>query len=114
MYKRQAKDKNRQITEELYLAEYDKTVEMTVLYDNGTSMFFGLLRDITQTAKERTNKEEIVKRTTEVTDKIVEKQMRIVQEIAMLLGETTAETQVALNTLKQSIDRIEHDEQFNS
>lgn len=109
-----AKDKNRQITEELYLAEYDKTVEMTVLYDNGTSMFFGLLRDITQTAKERTNKEEIVKRTTEVTDKIVEKQMRIVQEIAMLLGETTAETQVALNTLKQSIDRIEHDEQFNS
>ena len=109
-----AKDTNRQVTQEMYLAEYDKTVETTVLFDKETSLFFGLLRDVTQTARERTNKEEIVKKTTEVTDKIVEKQMRIVQEIAMLLGETTAETQVALNTLKQSIDRIEHDEQFNS
>lgn len=109
-----AKSANRQITEQLYLAEYEKTVEITVLFDNENSIYFGLLRDITQTAKERTNKEEIVKKTTEVTDKIVEKQMRIVQEIAMLLGETTAETQVALNTLKQSIDRIENDEQLNS
>lgn len=109
-----AKDARRQITEELYLTEYDKTVEMTVLYDTENSIYFGLLRDITATAKERTNKEEIVRTTTAVTDKIVEKQMRIVQEIAMLLGETTAETQIALNTLKESIERIENDEQYNS
>ncbi len=31
----------------------------------------------------------------EITDRVIEKQMRTVQEIASLLGETTAETQIA-------------------
>ena len=39
----------------------------------------------------------------EVADKVVEKQMRIVQEIASLLGETAAETKIALTKLKESI-----------
>ena len=39
----------------------------------------------------------------EVADKVVEKQMRIVQEIASLLGETAAETKIALSKLKESI-----------
>ena len=41
--------------------------------------------------------------TIEVTDKVIEKQMRIVQEIASLLGETTAETKIALTNLKESL-----------
>ena len=36
-------------------------------------------------------------------DKVVDKQMRIVQEIASLLGETAAETKIALSKLKESI-----------
>ena len=36
-------------------------------------------------------------------DKVVDKQMRIVQEIASLLGETAAETKIALTKLKESI-----------
>ena len=39
----------------------------------------------------------------EVADKVVDKQMRIVQEIASLLGETAAETKIALAKLKESI-----------
>ena len=39
----------------------------------------------------------------EVADKVVDKQMRIVQEIASLLGETAAETKIALTKLKESI-----------
>ena len=41
--------------------------------------------------------------TVEVADKVVDKQMRIVQEIASLLGETAAETKIALSKLKESI-----------
>ena len=41
--------------------------------------------------------------TFEVADKVVDKQMRIVQEIASLLGETAAETKIALAKLKESI-----------
>ena len=45
----------------------------------------------------------INKQTVEVADSVVEKQMRIVQEIASLLGETAAETKIALTKLKESI-----------
>ena len=50
-----------------------------------------------------TKEESISKQTVEVADKVVEKQMRIVQEIASLLGETAAETKIALAKLKESI-----------
>ena len=35
---------------------------------------------------------------------MIEKQMRVVQEIASLLGETTAETKIALTQLKDTIE----------
>ena len=62
-----------------------------------------ILRDITDEEHEREKKESISRQTVEVADKVVEKQMRIVQEIASLLGETAAETKIALAKLKESI-----------
>ena len=60
-----------------------------------------LIEKITEIAKEK--KAELSRQTIEITDKVVEKQMRIVQEIASLLGETTAETKIALTKLKESL-----------
>ena len=37
-------------------------------------------------------------------EEVIEKQMRAVQEIASLLGETTAETKIALTKLEESIN----------
>ena len=45
----------------------------------------------------------IGRQTIEVADKVVDKQMRIVQEIASLLGETAAETKIALTKLKETL-----------
>ena len=42
-------------------------------------------------------------KTIDITDKVIEKQMRIVQEIASLLGETTAETKIALSQIKNIV-----------
>ena len=61
------------------------------------------MRDITDEQNEREKKEKISRQTIEVADKVVDKQMRIVQEIASLLGETAAETKIALAKLKESI-----------
>ena len=61
------------------------------------------MRDITDEQNEREKKESISRQTIEVADKVVDKQMRIVQEIASLLGETAAETKIALAKLKESI-----------
>ena len=87
-----------------YLAEYKKYVEETVVYDADTRMLIGILRDVTDEETEKEKKARITKHTVEVADTVVEKQMRIVQEIASLLGETAAETKIALTKLKESID----------
>ncbi len=87
----------------VYLAEYKRYVEETVVYDKDSHMLVGIMRDVTDEETEREKKESISRQTVEVADKVVEKQMRIVQEIASLLGETAAETKIALTKLKESI-----------
>ncbi len=87
----------------VYLAEYEKYVEETIVYDNEYRLLVGILRDVTEEEKQREKKESISQQTAEIADKVVDKQMRIVQEIASLLGETAAETKIALSKLKESI-----------
>lgn len=89
--------------ERVYLAEYDRYVEQTVVPDKESHMLICIMRDVTDEEHERDRKESISRQTVEVADKVVEKQMRIVQEIASLLGETAAETKIALAKLKESI-----------
>ena len=86
-----------------YLAEYKKYVEQTVVYDPDSRMLIGIMRDVTDEEADREKKARINKQTVEVADTVVAKQMRIVQEIASLLGETAAETKIALTKLKESI-----------
>ena len=85
------------------LAEYKKYVEQTVLYDKDYRLLICIMRDITSEECEKEKKESISRQTVEIADKVVDKQMRIVQEIASLLGETAAETKIALTKLKESI-----------
>ncbi len=89
--------------EKIYLAEYDKYVEQTIIYDINYHLLICIMRDVTEAALEKSKKEAISKQTVEIADKVVDKQMRIVQEIASLLGETAAETKIALTKLKESI-----------
>ncbi|HIT69377.1 MAG TPA: histidine kinase, partial [Candidatus Aphodomonas merdavium] len=93
-----------------YYAEYKKYIELTVVHDKNTHILIALLRDVTEAEMQRHRKEELERHTVEIADKVVEKQMRIVQEIASLLGETTAETKIALTKLKESIVREEENE----
>lgn len=87
-----------------YLAEYGRYVEQTVLYDKEYRLIICIMRDITDEENVREKKEEISRRTVEIADKVVDKQMRIVQDIASLLGETAAETKIALTKLKETIE----------
>ena len=89
--------------ERVYLAEYKKYVEQTVVYDAAYNLLVCIIRDVTDEENEREKKESISRQTVEIADKVVDKQMRIVQEIASLLGETAAETKIALTKLKESI-----------
>jgi len=85
------------------LIEYKRYVEQTVVLDSASKLLICIMRDVTDEEKARSDKEEMNRRTVETADKVVDKQMRIVQEIASLLGETAAETKIALTKLKDSI-----------
>lgn len=91
------------VNQHAYLAEYRRYVEQIIVQDRESRMMVCSMRDITNEETEREKKEKITQQTVEVADKVVEKQMRIVQEIASLLGETAAETKIALAKLKESI-----------
>lgn len=87
----------------LWLGQYEKYVDQIVSYDKNSDILVCVMRDITDEERQRSEREAMSLATMEITDKIIEKQMRTVQEIASLLGETTAETKVALTKLKESL-----------
>jgi iron only hydrogenase large subunit-like protein/uncharacterized Fe-S cluster-containing protein len=89
--------------ERVYLAEYDRYVEQSIVTDKDNHLLICMMRDVTDEELARKRKEDISSQTVAIADKVVEKQMRIVQEIASLLGETAAETKIALTKLKESI-----------
>jgi iron only hydrogenase large subunit-like protein len=87
----------------VYLADYEKYIDQTIIYDKNYHIIIGIMRDVTGEAARKVAKEDFNRKAIEITDKVIEKQMRAVQEIASLLGETTAETKVALTKLKESL-----------
>ena len=86
-----------------YLAEYQRYVEETVIYEREYHIVMIIMKDITDEENMKNSRDSQCRAAVEITDKVVEKQMRVVQEIASLLGETTAETKIALTKLKESL-----------
>ena len=86
----------------MHLKDYGIIVMQNIIYIEGDELFVSM-QDITEEEK---NKEELAKlkmHTVSIAQNVIEKQMRVAQEIASLLGETTAETKVALNKLKDVV-----------
>ncbi|HNW85909.1 MAG TPA: [Fe-Fe] hydrogenase large subunit C-terminal domain-containing protein [Candidatus Limiplasma sp.] len=88
-----------------YLAEYQRYVEETILFDRQYRVVIAILRDVTDRENIRLQDETLRHQTVETADRVIDKQMRVVQEIASLLGETTAETKLALSKLKDAMNR---------
>lgn len=86
-----------------YIPEYKIYVEETITYDAQYKILISIMRDVTEREQTREQEMELKRQTVEVTDKVIDKQMRVVQEIASLLGETTAETKLALTKLKDAM-----------
>ncbi|MDR0761209.1 MAG: 4Fe-4S binding protein [Treponema sp.] len=87
----------------VYMADYEKYIDQTIIHDKNYHIIIGIMRDVTNEAARKAAKEEFNRETIEITDRVIKKQMRTVQEIASLLGETTAEIKVALTKLKETL-----------
>jgi len=77
----------------------DLIVEQTIVPVEGESLLVGILRDVTEHERQRAELEHIRTETLARTSEVVKNQMRVAQEIAQLLGETTAETKMMLSRL---------------
>lgn len=78
------------------------SIEQTIVpVPNGD--YLVIARDVTEERENHRKTEEFRRETVEITQKVIDKQMRVAQEIASLLGETTGETKAALTKLKKSI-----------
>lgn len=92
-----------QFTDQVFLAEYNVYLERIFICDPEKTLFTCIMRDVTQ-ARQRKNKIQKTKvHAAELADTIIDNQLRIVHEIASLLGETAAETKVAVHDLKEAI-----------
>lgn len=89
--------------QKVYLAEYNIYAEETLIYDDASNAVICIMKDITEREKQNEKMQQMKNNAAEIADKVIDKQMRVVQEIASLLGETTAETKVALTKLKNTI-----------
>ena len=80
-------------------------MEESIVFDKDYHVVISIMRDITQQEKKNEELAQLRLKTVEVTDRVIDKQMRVAQEIASLLGETTAETKIALTKLKETIQK---------
>lgn len=79
-----------------------KVVE-TIIYIDSLESVLVTYQDITKEEKAKEQHYNLKIETVEMAQKVIDKQMMVAQEIAGLLGETTAETKVTLSKLRDSI-----------
>ncbi|AEE91123.1 putative PAS/PAC sensor protein [Tepidanaerobacter acetatoxydans Re1] len=106
-FKYVSKTKQNIINKKVYLPMYELITQQDIYYEKEHSLIIGIITDITaqQQIQERSIK--LRKETVETAQQVIEKQMRVAQEIASVLGETTAETKVLLNKIQRLlIDEI--------
>ena len=87
----------------VYLEKTGSYIELTIIVLKDHKGTYAVMKDITQETKSEEQLDKVKLETLATTDEVIKKQMRVAQEIASLLGETTAETKVALLKLKKTL-----------
>ena len=72
------------------------TTLQTICYIEEEDMVLAIIQDITEQEKQRMELERVREETLEKAQEVINRQMRVAQEIAGLLGETTAESKMLL------------------
>ena len=98
-----ANDKKNIYNKKVFLEKTGNYIELTIIVLKDGKGTYAVMKDITQETKSEEQLDKVKLETLATTDEVIKKQMRVAQEIASLLGETTAETKVALLKLKKTL-----------
>lgn len=89
----------------IFVPTSNKYIDISINMLKEHNMLFGIMKDVTEVVNYNQQLDKVKMETLATTDEVIKKQMRVAQEIASLLGETTAETKVALLKLKKTLQQ---------
>ena len=87
----------------IYLPDYSLYLDETLQVNRDANLIICILKNVTEEKTRHRRAMQKRQQTAAIADEIVEKQLRMVHEIASLLGETASETKIAISDLKESV-----------
>ena len=88
-----------------YYENYERLLQHAIVKIPSQNRYVIILMDRTSETRKEEELNQIRMHTLDVTQQVIDEQMRAVQEIASLLGETTARSKVALRNLQEVMER---------
>jgi iron only hydrogenase large subunit-like protein len=100
---REALTTQKVVSSEVAYPSYNLVAWQSLVYLEKEEVLIGIFSDITKEREQSAKLDRMTEETLEKAQEVINKQMRVAQEIAGLLGETTAETKVLLTKLMRLI-----------
>ncbi len=91
------------VGKKIHMERFGYTGLMNIMYMEDEGMVMATIQDVSEAENRRVELEKLKLNTVDIAQNVIDRQMMVAQEIASLLGETTAETKVALNKLKNVV-----------
>ncbi len=102
-----SKTKQNIINKKVVLPQYGLITKQDIYFEKEHSLVISIITDITEEQQIQERDARLRRETIKTAQEVIDKQMRVAQEIASVLGETTAETKVLLNKIQRLlIDEI--------
>ncbi|MHB9923869.1 [Fe-Fe] hydrogenase large subunit C-terminal domain-containing protein [Clostridium botulinum] len=101
--------KNNILGKKVTIHNYGLVFIESIIFIEKQNIFLLSLTDITEKEKNKKKLKTFKESSFSAAEEVIEKQMRVAQEIASLLGETTAETKITLTKLKRIVESSDED-----
>ncbi|MFV3013643.1 [Fe-Fe] hydrogenase large subunit C-terminal domain-containing protein [Clostridium botulinum] len=101
--------KNSILGKKVTIHNYGLVFIESIIFIEKQNIFLLSLTDITEKEKNKKKLKTLKESSFSAAEEVIEKQMRVAQEIASLLGETTAETKITLTKLKRIVESSDED-----
>lgn len=95
------------IDKKINFPNYGLKLKENIIHIREHKLIYGLFSNVTDEEKRNKELAQLKFNTLDTVNTVIEKQMRVAQEIAGLLGETTAEAKIALLNLKKVVENEE-------